>query len=206
MAELLADSGGGGQRTREYAARIESEMRRLGTTVRNVLDASQVERQGVLPVAVALADPAQVLVGLAETIRPELERRGFEFVCEAEPPAGPIPLDADALRGVLVNLLDNAAKFSLDRKEIRLEGRPTEGGGYGIAVLDRGPGIDPRQQERLFGRFYRGDEARRGAVPGVGLGLHVARSVIDAHGGRLWAERRDGGGSAFRIELRGQQV
>jgi signal transduction histidine kinase len=214
MAEFLTEAGpGDAERLRAYAGRIEAEMRRLGATVHNVLDASQVERQGFVPVHLEPGDPAPVVRELAETVRTDLERRGFDLACEVVPAAAPVLFDADALRGVLVNLLDNAAKFSgrepASVRAIRIEGRPTVGpgpAGYEIAVLDRGPGIDPRKQERLFGRFYRGVEARRGAVPGVGLGLYVARSVIEAHGGRLRAERREGGGSAFRIELRGQQA
>lgn len=207
MAELLADAETPDpERTRRYATRIEGEMRRLGDTVRNVLDAARIERLGALPVSLRPADPAPVVASAVNAVRPDLERRGFHLTCEARPAASSLAIDPEALRGVLLNLLDNAAKYSGERRDVRVEAGPLrDGNGYGIAVLDRGRGLESGKHEGLFRRFQRGVDARRDAVPGVGLGLHVARSVVEAHGGRLWAEARDGGGAVFRIELRGTE-
>ncbi len=145
-------------------------------------------------------EPAALLERTVASLRPELERRGFELETEFLPSERPIAADGDALDGVLRNLVDNAAKFSRSVKRIRIEGIPTPDG-YRIAVLDRGVGLERGKHERLFERYYRGDAAREGAVPGVGLGLHIARQVIHAHGGTLHARSREGGGAAFEIHL-----
>ena len=204
MAELLADGGAEDpELTKRYAQRIGSEMERLGTTVRNVLDAAHVER-GALPVRPEPGDPAAVLERVADVVRPGLRARGFDFEVEAARASAPIPLDAGALEGVLMNLLDNAIKFSPEVRDIRLRGEPVVGGGYRIEVLDRGIGLGSGDAERLFERFHRGDAARSGAFPGVGLGLTIARQVVEAHGGRLRARGRPEGGSAFEIDLPGE--
>jgi len=204
MAEFLGTSGHDPERAQRYAGLIEAEMARLGGTVRNVLDAAQIER-GVLPVTVRPADPAALLARVVEAARPRLERDGFVLEAEIESAPGPLPVDSDALQGVLENLIDNAAKFSgppssAVSRRIRIEGRPSRDG-YVMAVLDRGVGLDPAQQRRLFERFYRGAAARQGAVPGVGLGLYIAKQVIEAHGGTLQARPRTGGGAVFEVDL-----
>lgn len=203
MAELLADAREGDvERTRLYGERIDREMQRLATTVRNVLDAAHIER-GTLPVQPVPSDPAAWLERLARSVRPVLEGRGFAFTVRATPAPALVPFDAQALDGVLLNLVDNAAKFSGERRAIELEGEPRPHGGYRIRVLDRGVGLGPGDPQELFGRYNRGAAAREGAVPGVGLGLHIARQVIEAHGGRLRARNRPQGGAVFEIDLPG---
>ena len=202
MAELLGDGvADDPERTRRYADRIEHEMQRLGATVRNVLDVSRIEEGGSLPVSLQPGDPATVVERVAESFAPLLRRRGFAFTWRAEPAARALPIDRDALGGVLVNLLDNAAKYSTgERKAIDLVGEPTDDG-YRIQVSDRGMGIAPQDAKVLFERFHRAANATEAALPGVGLGLHVVREVVRAHGGRVTAAPRDGGGSVFTVEL-----
>ena len=74
-------------------------------------------------------------------------------------------------------------------------------GSVQVRVEDRGIGIDPRQLEKIFERFYQADATSRRPYPGVGLGLFVCREIVNAHGGRIWAENRPWGGSAFVFEL-----
>ncbi len=215
MAEMLADGRvPDPARARTYAERIRAEMQRLGATVRNVLDAARIERgAGSTLVRPRPGDPAAVVEGVAAVFRPALEGRGFRFDVASKPAPRPVPVDADALTSVIANLLDNAMKFSggtngSGRKEVAIEAGPidgTDGGGhvdgYRIAVLDRGPGVPAADRERVFDRFFRGDAARHEAVPGVGLGLHVAREIVRAHGGAIRVEDRAGGGAAFLVDL-----
>ncbi|MDF1700869.1 MAG: HAMP domain-containing sensor histidine kinase [Planctomycetota bacterium] len=206
MAELLADSDDqDSERARRYGARIEREMVRLGTTVRNVLDAAHIER-GTLVVHPEPTDPVAFLLRVARSLRPALEGRGFTLALDLEPAEEAVPIDVPALEGVLHNLIDNAAKFSGTQREITVEGRPRPRGGYRVRVLDRGVGLGSVNPEELFGRYNRGAAAREGAVPGVGLGLHIARQVVEAHGGRMRARSRPRGGAIFELDLPGEPV
>jgi signal transduction histidine kinase len=201
MAEMLAQGRiTGPERAREYAERMRAEMQRLGATVRNVLDAARIERGAGPLVAPRTLDPAGVVESVAGVVRPVLAARGFSFDVDVRPAPRPMAVDPDALTSVLVNLLDNAAKFSGERREVVLRGGP-RAGGYRVEVLDRGPGVPAADRDHVFDRFWRGDAARRDAVPGIGLGLHVARRLVSAHGGSLRVEERDGGGAAFVVDL-----
>jgi two-component system sensor histidine kinase KdpD len=71
-----------------------------------------------------------------------------------------------------------------------------------VAVLDRGNGIPEASREKVFDRFYQVEEALHHSKPGMGLGLYIASQIVDAHGGRIWVEERDGGGSAFKFTIK----
>jgi signal transduction histidine kinase len=201
MAERLADGAvAQPERARAYAQRMEAEMTRLGATVRDVLDAARIERGVGVAVRPVPTDPAAVVREAVEAARPALERRGFRVLVEADPSPAPLPLDADAFTHVLNNLLDNAAKFSDEVREIEVRAGPADGV-WRLEVLDRGPGVPPAERARIFDRFARGEEAKRRALPGVGLGLHVAREIVRAHGGTIRAEGREGGGARFVVEV-----
>lgn len=201
MAEFLADGPADDvEKVRDYARRIEGEMERLGRTVGNVLDVARVERTGRLPVVLRPDDPAAIVTLTCEAIQPTLEARGFSFAVDARPAAHDVPLDRAALQSVLMNLIDNAAKFSPDVKSIQVDSGPA-GRTYRIEVKDRGRGLPPSGGERLFRRFVRATAVKKDAVPGVGLGLYVVREIVEAHGGSVRASARKGGGSVFTVEL-----
>jgi len=200
MAELIADGPDDPARTRRYAERIGVEMGRLGATVRDVLDAARIERDPTAAIHPRNLEPGDVVRETAAGVRPALERRGFAVEVVVTAAGRPYLVDPDALAHVLHNLLDNAAKFAGDRREIAVRAAPHPHA-YRIEVLDRGPGVPPAERARVFDRFVRGALAREGAVPGVGLGLHVARALVEAHGGTIAVTARDGGGARFIIEL-----
>jgi heavy metal sensor kinase len=109
--------------------------------------------------------------------------------------------DSVLLREALVNVVDNAIKYSPVGAEIRLRVLSGQQGGPAIEVLDRGPGIDAEHQARIFDRFYRIDEGRSRERGGSGLGLAIARWAVEANGGRIEVESERGRGSVFRIVL-----
>ena len=113
---------------------------------------------------------------------------------------GPLPEvrgDAAQLRRVLMNLLGNALKFRGEEPpRVEVSAEP-EGEEWIVTVRDNGVGVDPRRATRIFGMFARGDAG----AGGTGIGLAVTRRVVEAHGGRIWVEAADGGGSAFRFTL-----
>jgi signal transduction histidine kinase len=111
------------------------------------------------------------------------------------------PVDADALRQMLVNLLDNAVKYGPADQliTVRLEAGERKAC---IRVEDQGPGIPAADRERIWDRFWRLERDRGTAVAGTGIGLSVVRELVALHDGRAWAEdAREGGGACFVIEL-----
>jgi two-component system sensor histidine kinase KdpD len=111
-------------------------------------------------------------------------------------------MDANRIEQVLRNILDNAVKYSPPGGHIDVTVRINQGF-YQVEVCDDGPGIQPGDRERIFERFYRGLEVNSKPVAGVGLGLPISRSIIEAHEGKLWAEGRPapGTGSTFIFTL-----
>jgi two-component system sensor histidine kinase KdpD len=107
---------------------------------------------------------------------------------------------------VLINLLENATKYSPPGSEIVVSARVAAEGAAGTApgsaieveVADRGAGVAAADAERIFDKFYR---VREGEGGGVGLGLAICRGIVNAHGGRIWVEEREGGGARFRFRI-----
>src|SRR4029079_10461852 len=111
--------------------------------------------------------------------------------------------DRAVLREALINLLDNAIKYSPEgtRVGVRLRSVDGKAAGAAIEISDQGPGIPPEHRERIFERFYRIDKARSRDLGGAGLGLAIAKWAIDVHGGSIGVEDRPEGGSMFRVVL-----
>jgi two-component system sensor histidine kinase KdpD len=115
------------------------------------------------------------------------------------PPELPlVPFDAVLLEQVFINLLENASKYTPSGSPIEISAE--EGPGLvTVSLADRGPGLPPGEEDRIFEKFYRAEGAAPGQ--GVGLGLTICRGIIASHGGRIWAEPRPGGGTVFRFTL-----
>jgi two-component system sensor histidine kinase KdpD len=109
-----------------------------------------------------------------------------------------VPLDGVLIDQVLLNLLDNAVRHTPPGTPIEISAA-IEGDYVSVAVADRGPGVLPGDEERVFDRFYRGRAAA--AAGGVGLGLTVCKGIVEAHGGRIEAANRPGGGAIVRFTL-----
>jgi signal transduction histidine kinase len=128
-------------------------------------------------------------------MRALLEEAGVTLQVHA--PLPEVRGDATQLRRVLMNLLGNALKFRGEEPpRVEVSAEP-EGEEWIVTVRDNGVGVDPRRATRIFGMFARGDAG----AGGTGIGLAVTRRVVEAHGGRIWVEAADGGGSAFRFTL-----
>jgi two-component system sensor histidine kinase KdpD len=129
-------------------------------------------------------------------IEPRLGTRRVSV--ELAPDLPPLYVDAVLFTQVLANLLENAVKHTPDGTLVRVVGHAADGQ-VTIAVEDDGPGLPPGDPDRLFAKFQRGRS--EGDVPGAGLGLAICRAVVHAHGGRISAGNRDGGGARFVITL-----
>ncbi len=100
------------------------------------------------------------------------------------------------LTEVLANLIDNAAKYSPAESEIII-GVEVVGESLRLSVTDHGPGIAPGEAERIFDKFYRGTQLNHQAPKGTGMGLAIARGIVEAHSGKIWVESTPGNGATF---------
>ena len=112
----------------------------------------------------------------------------------------PVVIDEDRIGEVLTNLVENAVKFSEDNTTITIEAR-TSGEEVVMSVADEGVGIAPEIQQKIFERFFQGNARKNGRRKGTGLGLAICRGIVEAHGGRIWAESEPGRGTRFSFTL-----
>jgi two-component system phosphate regulon sensor histidine kinase PhoR len=118
--------------------------------------------------------------------------------CSPDLPA--ISADANRLREVLLNLMENAVQYTHSGGRIEVAAETRDGEAV-ITVADNGIGIPQTEQQRIFERFYRVDAARSREAGGTGLGLSIARHIVEAHGGRIWLESNLGEGSRFHFSV-----
>ncbi|MGD9722729.1 MAG: DUF4118 domain-containing protein [Pirellulales bacterium] len=180
---------------RELLESIHSEAIHLNRLVANLLDMTRLEA-GALEVHKELQAVEEVIGAALGRISRELTQH--QVVTHLQPDLPFVPMDDLLMEQVLVNLLENAAKYSPPDSTIEL--RAVEAEGFlQIEVADRGAGLPPQDLQRVFEKFYRvGESGRR---PGAGLGLAICRGIVELHGGTLVAENRPGGGSVFRLRL-----
>jgi len=179
---------------RELTETILQEAQRLNRLVRNLLDMTRLEA-GALRVKKEW-QPLEEVVGSALN-RMEEALSGRHVQIELAPDLPLVPLDAVLIEQVLVNLLENAVKYTPPGSPLEVSAS-TRPGGVEVIVADRGPGIPPGEETRIFDKFYRVNAASGG---GVGLGLAICRGIVMAHGGQLFVENRPAGGALFRFQL-----
>ena len=178
---------------RELAQSIYDEANRLNALVRNLLDMTRLEAGGI---QVHKAwQPLEDVIGAALT-HMELALAGRPVSVRLDPDLPLAPLDEVSIEQVLVNLLENAVKYTPPGSPIELAAWPDENT-VTVEVADCGPGLAAGDEARVFEKFYRAGNA----ASGVGLGLAICRGIVEAHGGRIEASNRPGGGAAFRFTL-----
>lgn len=145
-------------------------------------------------------DLGQVLSRAAEAQRMQLLERELSLTVALPPTLPAISGDSDRLAQVVSNILANAARYVPAGGQIRLTAA-VEQAGVTVRVIDNGPGVPAEELSRLFERFWRGDASRSRDTGGAGLGLAIARRIIEAHAGRIWAEATPGGGLTLAFWL-----
>ena len=155
---------------------------------------------GALPLYPQPHDTNDILAAAEAAFLPRAKSAGVTI--EAHPSASPLTLlvDRNRVDQVIHNLVENAIRHTPPGGRVTLSTARASGMAR-ITVADSGPGIPPEFLPRLFDRFYRADPSRARATGGVGLGLSIAKQLVEAHGGRLWAESTPGAGSRFIFEL-----
>jgi signal transduction histidine kinase len=176
-----------------------SQAERLGRLVDQLLQLSRLE-SGDLPLHREKVRLRPLVDGVLSEIEVTRGRRDITLERDVDEDLPPVYADAERVHQVLFNLLDNAVRFAPPGGRVRVTATGRNGA-VDVAVADTGPGIAPEHLPRLFERFYRVDSARSREEGGTGIGLAIARSVVEAHGGRIWAESEPGRGSTFTFEL-----
>jgi two-component system sensor histidine kinase KdpD len=180
---------------RELIESIAEEATRINRLIGNILDMSRLE-SGVVHVNREWQSLEEVIGAALERLEPRLE--GREVQVHLPPGSALVPLDEVLIEQVIFNLMENAIRYTPPGSaiEIRAERRERD---MTVEILDRGPGLPVGEEERVFEKFYR---AREEDQPGgIGLGLTVARGIVEAHGGTMSASNREGGGAIFRFTL-----
>lgn len=180
-----------------FLGRIETEVDALTQMAQELLELTRIE-SGQVPLEVKAIPAASLLLSAADRMRAQAERAGLVIRLGVPQDITDVRADPSRLEQVLVNLIHNAVKFTRPGGEVVLSAR-TEGEVVRFAVRDTGVGIPVDDLERIFERFYKADRARSGG--GTGLGLSIAMHIVEAHGGRIWAESEEGRGSTFYFTI-----
>lgn len=202
--EMLAEGLGDPGRAREYARRMAGEAERLGRVVTNVLSFTRLER-GALNVHLAAGDLAEAVRDAYLRQQPALEQAGAPVELELPENLPPVQFDRDAIAHIVQNLLDNAEKYTRDREDRRitlaLEPRPGAAGDQvDLVVRDNGKGVAPSLRRKLFEPFVRGNEVD--GPEGLGLGLVLVKTLVEAQGASIRYEDAPGGGALFRVSFK----
>ncbi|MBC7930302.1 MAG: HAMP domain-containing histidine kinase [Rubrivivax sp.] len=187
---------------REYGEHIETESRRLTQLINNILDFSKIE-SGRKTYSFERAQVEEIVAESLKTCEVRLKQSGFSIVFQPSPRPLPAALvDRDAVAQALMNLLDNAVKYSEKAEKKEVVVRVGEGGGQiRLSVTDHGVGIAPAEQKKIFDKFYRVSTGLVHDVKGSGLGLSLVKHIVEAHHGTVTVESEPGRGSTFVISL-----
>jgi signal transduction histidine kinase len=184
---------------KEFFGAIISETRRMNDMIDNMLNFSKIEsgRKRYEPETTSLP---QLVGAFIDEYSPYIENLGFAWEAEIDDSVPPLPLDREAVKAILVNLLQNALKYSLEDKYIGIRLSRHENRAV-LEFEDRGMGIPAEDLDRVFKKFFRVQDLRVKTLEGSGLGLYLAQHAVEAHGGEIKVRSQPGAGSTFTVSL-----
>ena len=191
----------------KFLRSISRETMRLNQLVDNILDFARLEA-GRKVFQFSTVNLLEIVRDAVESFRPRLEDQGFRLEVDLPAELPPVRGDAAALSQCVLNLLDNAMKYSKTRREVTVSAGTRDGGGghaVTVSVGDRGIGISPRDQKSIFEKFVRIETGLVHDVKGAGLGLSLVDQIMRAHGGRIELKSALGEGSTFTLVLPAEQ-
>jgi signal transduction histidine kinase len=193
---LQLDSGERSHRVRLVAERVHRQAERMTRLIEDLVDFAGIQA-GQLAIVRKPHKPDTILAATTDIFSSMAQERGLRFEASVRPDLPTIECDSERAVQVLSNLVANALKVTPKGGAISIGAEPKQDE-IVFYVRDTGPGIDPEELPRLFERYWRGKESQ---YKGAGLGLSIARGIVDAHGGRIWAESRLGAGTTFYFSL-----
>lgn len=190
-----------GEKRQEYYELIGRECRRLTALIENVLDFARMD-QGRKQYQMEPTDLVTLMRHTVKGMEAYAAERTVALKLETEGEAREMEMDGQAMQQAVINLIDNAVKFSPKQGEVEVK-LLFEDKWVRISVRDQGPGIPWWERKRIFERFYRSGQELRRETQGVGIGLSIVKHVVEAHGGQILLNSEVGRGSEFVIVLRG---
>ena len=187
------------EKKQQYYRIIRKESERLTALINNILDFSRIEA-GRKEYEFRNTDIAELVRNTLESYRYQIEQQGFAFEESIDSNLPAVPVDREAIARALVNLVNNALKYSSDEKFLGVK-LYRENGVVKLEVADHGIGIARRDQSKIFEKFYRAGDPLVHNTKGSGLGLSLVRHITQAHGGEIAVESTPGRGSKFTLSL-----
>jgi two-component system phosphate regulon sensor histidine kinase PhoR len=186
--------------TQRFLDRMEIEVDKMTQMVQELLELSRIE-SGQVPLRLSQCHVRQFVVPAIERMSMQAERAGVRIYAVLDDDFPQVVVDMERLQAVVINLLHNAIKFTPSGGQVTVsaERLADDRGMIGVKVRDTGVGIPLSEQARIFERFYKADRSRSGG--GTGLGLAIAKHTIQAHGGEITVESKEGIGSTFTFTL-----
>ncbi|PIW36661.1 MAG: hypothetical protein COW24_04175 [Candidatus Kerfeldbacteria bacterium CG15_BIG_FIL_POST_REV_8_21_14_020_45_12] len=189
---------------REYLDEVLQGSRRMASLVNDLLNVSRLET-GRLKIEPTPTDLAEMIRGIIKEAEPLIGSKDVKLNFTEPTPALPsVNIDAGLLRQVIHNLVTNAIRYSSKPKssvEVKLSANQGDEAGIIIAVTDQGIGIPESMKSKIFEKFFRADNAIQMAADGSGLGLYIAKLVMDASGGKIWFDTIEGKGTTFFVQI-----
>lgn len=182
---------------------------RLSAIVANLLDVSRLEA-GTMEYEMGAQDMVAIVRQVVDEFSLKAQERHIDIVVNSDAPSIPVVCDGDRMIQVIGNLVDNALKFSPANSKISIHVSHQNVKSVpmtAVAVSDQGTGVPDDHKQNVFQKFHQvKGRGKRAAGQGVGLGLAICKTIMDAHRGRIWVEDNPGGGSIFRLEMRAAQA
>ncbi len=184
---------------RDFLGTVQEQTGHLQRMIEDLLEFSRLE-SGQVRLRPVLMQPAELVMTVVEKLEPLAHKKGLSLTCELAEGLPEIEADVMRLEQVLTNLVENAIKFTPEGGRVQVRGWD-RGDALEIVVIDSGIGVPAEERERIFERFYQVDSSARRRYKGTGLGLTICKHIVSQHGGRIWVQDAEGGGSQFHVVL-----
>jgi signal transduction histidine kinase len=197
VAELLQSQGQVDlHEVHGFASRLQRSVKQMQSLIADLLDFAKIQT-GTFSVEKFDENPEAIILQVTEDVRALAEAKRQRLEVDIAPSLPAVSCDAARMEQVLSNLLGNAIKFTPEGGVVRVVAKESTDGVL-ISISDTGPGIPAEQLERVFDRYWQAHETKR---LGNGLGLSIAKGIVEAHGARIWAESQPGKGSCFSLTI-----
>jgi len=183
-------------RQKRFLDIASSELERISKLLARLMQVSSMSSR-FITLSFKPVDPVHLLQDTVDKATPQAEAKGIAIKAHALPDVPSVMADTEHLRQALLNLIGNAVKFSPPGSTVEASLQLADGGNQLLfSVVDSGPGIPDGEQPLVFNKYYRGETLKKSA-DGIGLGLSIAKNIVEAHGGKIWLSSRPGRGSTF---------